>query len=575
MPILLDDLTSAAAVKSYSPQFFDSKLTGTGKSTGLLQPHRNPGHTADGTATLSEVISCRHHHTSNNGVTTTYIPVYTVPAQAWPLIKTVPIPSDVDMICIAEKDSMKLYLSMDVHAMNLEEQRDDTGTNQRKLKVSYQIRAFAIDTDPTTGKAFAAPEGDQDRKAKCFGGSVSYTINNTLMTDPPNPGWIRNLRTNKSGDTGAYIDITSDVKGVLDSYMSFAKGLGWKVHVKDALDWFNSFDIYTSLCRRSELWQTSIDEQLNWLFENLGNVISTARAQKKAMHAQEIEHMVIDQLHAIEDYKIPLDLYRNIYEAVTNNFDPDLAERLCKENLSLLLSDTLHKLDEDKPNLEKMPHTTATADPMFSPEQKAAIESYEPLILVQSGAGSGKSSVVGARIKQMVEAGVDPKDITVLSFTNAAADHIKEINEDVHSMTIASMVHSIYEMNYPGHQLSTLHTLMNSIEITYGSLDETAKRFRACLLMLAKSDANAVIATNTFIEENFDEVMAMLDELGQTTLEIEIIVAYQKIGELTEPDFIQSRHLIIDEVQDNSIFEFIYVLKYVAKHKESLFFVGK
>ena len=80
---------------------------------------------------------------------------------------------------------------------------------------------------------------------------------------------------------------------------------------------------------------------------------------------------------------------------------------------------------------------------------------------------------------------------------------------------------------------------------------------------------------NDFIEKNYDEVIAVLDKLGQTTLELEIIICYQKISQFIEPPEVQSKYLIIDEVQDNSIFEFIYALKYVEKHKESLFMVGR
>ena len=68
--------------------------------------------------------------------------------------------------------------------------------------------------------------------------------------------------------------------------------------------------------------------------------------------------------------------------------------------------------------------------------------------------------------------------------------------------------------------------------------------------------------------------MKTLDIIGQTSLELEIIICYQKIDTLAEPPEVKSKYLIIDEVQDNSIFEFIYTLKYVDKNKESLFIVG-
>ena len=79
---------------------------------------------------------------------------------------------------------------------------------------------------------------------------------------------------------------------------------------------------------------------------------------------------------------------------------------------------------------------------------------------------------------------------------------------------------------------------------------------------------------NNFIEDNFDEVINLLNEMKQTSLELEIMICYQQIENLIEPPEVQSKYLIIDEVQDNSVFEFIYTLKYVAKHNEALFIVG-
>lgn len=184
------------------------------------------------------------------------------------------------------------------------------------------------------------------------------------------------------------------------------------------------------------------------------------------------------------------------------------------------------------------------------------------------------STVILNRIQYMVSNGVNPDDITVLSFTNAAADHITEKNPNVHSMTIAKMIHSIYSLNYPQHELSSLDTIINTLDIYYPNDPDAAMFKRKCYDIL-KNEPDAFTGMNNFVEYHFDKVMQMLDQIGQTSLELEIIICYQQIAVLQEPPEIQSKHLIIDEVQDNSIFEFIYALKYVEKHSESLFIVGK
>ncbi len=183
------------------------------------------------------------------------------------------------------------------------------------------------------------------------------------------------------------------------------------------------------------------------------------------------------------------------------------------------------------------------------------------------------STVILGRIDWMVSNGIKPEDITVLSFTNAAADHIKEKNPNVHSMTIAHMIHTIYTANFQNHMLSELDTIANSLDIYFPN-DDLAMKFKGKCLGIPSKKPNAWIDLNNFIEENYDAVIRIMDAIRQTSLELEIIICYQQIDHFIEPPEIQSKYLIIDEVQDNSVFEFIYALKYIDKHKESLFIVG-
>jgi DNA helicase-2/ATP-dependent DNA helicase PcrA len=209
----------------------------------------------------------------------------------------------------------------------------------------------------------------------------------------------------------------------------------------------------------------------------------------------------------------------------------------------------------------------------FSAQQRAAISTPEPLTLVQAGAGTGKSTVILGRIQHLTSQGVDPKDIAVLSFTNAAADNIKDKNPAVGSMTIARMIHDIYSLNHSTHELSSIDTILNSIDIYYPNSD-IARAFRRVMMDVAKLAPGATTLLNAFVEKYEADVMMILNRIKQTCLELEIVIAYQQIDTMVEPQGVSSKYLIIDEVQDNSIFEFIYLLKYVAKHKENMFIVG-
>lgn len=62
----------------------------------------------------------------------------------------------------------------------------------------------------------------------------------------------------------------------------------------------------------------------------------------------------------------------------------------------------------------------------FNPAQKEAISSLEGPELIVAGAGSGKTSVLTARIALLLQNGVPPQNILALTFTKKAAGEMKE-----------------------------------------------------------------------------------------------------------------------------------------------------
>ncbi|MGH3997165.1 MAG: UvrD-helicase domain-containing protein, partial [Pseudonocardiaceae bacterium] len=280
----------------------------------------------------------------------------------------------------------------------------------------------------------------------------------------------------------------------------------------------------------------------------------------------------------LENYNVPLDAYRAIHKAIEASFPADVAGELSKQNLNLLMNHTLDQLDRIRPTLAApvvptAPGCAPVLPAHLSAQQREAVSTTEPLVMTQAGAGTGKSTVILDRIGFLTQCGVDAAEITVLSFTNAAADNITDRNPDVGSMTIARMIHDIYALNHPTHELSSVDTIINSIDIFYPN-NSFAATLRGLLLKVAKKDAHASTALNTFLENNFDAVIALLDRIKQTSLELEIVICYQRIDTMVEPAHVACRYLIIDEVQDNSIFEFIYLLKHVTKNAQSLYMVG-
>lgn len=537
-----------AAINVYSPKFFHKTLlTGKGgTSKGLLNVSNDPKMFKNGYPnSINPAMTFGSHY--NKDIKIYDIPCFLITPSMWDYIKQIERPDAASMTLIATKGNDEIYLDMPLHAIQIQE---------------YQV--FSQTTgDPMTKKDLSA----------CMQMFLYSVIdkNTTVHNSTKSFAITRTENTFRQKIVHNMFEALQDTAHELEA-------LGYSVNKTAMNDFLQNYSLYVELCKASERWQTNITSYIVDIL--IKNINRQTLGQPDALWT-DVRDSVMDVLSRLEKYSVPLNQYQEMYTEMEKIVSPDILTLICKANLNLRLSNTMSHMNQNRAQLNSYPCKVHIQSKIpYSQEQQKAIESSSPLTLVQSGAGTGKSTVILGRIDHMLANGVDPKDITVLSFTNAAANHISDLKPEIHSMTIASMLHSIYENNYPTHQLSSLSTIINSLDIYFDLNSPTVPssqktfipEFRYVLERLR--DNNEYTRANNFIEDHIDEVIDVLDVIQQTSLELESIICYQKMDTLVEPTATQTKHLIIDEVQDNSIAEFIYSLKYTDKHKNSMYIVG-
>lgn len=122
-------------------------------------------------------------------------------------------------------------------------------------------------------------------------------------------------------------------------------------------------------------------------------------------------------------------------------------------------------------------------------EQRQAAEAIDGAYLVVAGAGSGKTTVLSRRVAALVEAGIDPSSILLLTFTRAAAknmlDRAKRITPaaiDVVGGTYHAIAHRLVLENYRMFRLPEKPTLIDP--------DDVSSAFKKIAVRLGGKDEN-------------------------------------------------------------------------------------
>ena len=155
---------------------------------------------------------------------------------------------------------------------------------------------------------------------------------------------------------------------------------------------------------------------------------------------------------------------------------------------------------------------------MLDKAQQEIVDSKEHKIIVGAGAGSGKTRVLIERVKKLLLDGVEPSNMVVITFTNMAAEELKERLIDVPGIgdcfvgTIHSFANKIFKNSNEVYKLYTeeiqdqFMTVLTNLYAKYITMDKyfiwKDIRRKIDLGRLDESELQAVLLPSEIYEIN-------------------------------------------------------------------------
>ena len=244
-------------------------------------------------------------------------------------------------------------------------------------------------------------------------------------------------------------------------------------------------------------------------------------------------------------------------------------------------------------------------------QQKRAVEFYEGQAIVIAGAGSGKTRVLTNRVARLIERDVQPESVLAFTFTNAAADEMKNRliemigQEKVDRLNIGTMHSQLNRILRKNVSYWRPHMYGYEIMDDYGQRKLITETMKACGLpedsMVNIANAGTVLAhvkNNAWSLQDLFEGAGrdrMID-LGVDDWFVDFFQTYERLrqqGKLVGFDdmlwdtyfLLRERvnvlntyrqafkFLLVDEFQDTNIVQF-ELIKMLQSHHGNLFAVG-
>ncbi|MBI4353155.1 MAG: ATP-dependent helicase [Candidatus Omnitrophica bacterium] len=223
----------------------------------------------------------------------------------------------------------------------------------------------------------------------------------------------------------------------------------------------------------------------------------------------------------------------------------------------------------------------------LNPDQYAVVTEAEGACLVLAGAGSGKTRTLVYRVAYLLEKGVRPEEILLVTFTNKAAEEMKNRIEVLLQTKAKGLWCGTF--HHIGHRCLRMTASEAGLHPDFGILDEEDSRnlIKACIASLGRTDSDARFPKPGVVQSilsfsvnarqslsdvvrrhyaylsaylrDFEKIKRLYDEKKQKTnnldyddLLVKWLELLQKSDKARERFTRQFRYCLVDEYQDTN-----------------------